>query len=155
MLTGSWRPVLDEYAVIGTFLWRCDGCHIAGVIPVRQRFGALSSLKGRAYDRFPACVTRRHSRLSPKMAGQVALIGKTGRQGYLGQRKLRLFQHLLDMVQPPAQQIAVRWHPYGLVKGARKMIPGKPGHGGERIEADSTVKVSFDVIAESTRESWG
>lgn len=141
--------------MVGTFLWDCGWrLHDQRDSSSTETCG-LSSLKGRTYYRFPAGVTRRHPRLAAKMAGQVALVAKTGRQGDLGQRQLRLSQHLLDVIQPAAQKIAVRWHPHGLVEGARKMVPRKPGHGGERIEADSPVKIRFDVIADATRERWG
>jgi hypothetical protein len=80
----------------------------------------------------------------------VALIRKTRCQRYLGQGQLRLSQQLLDMIQPPAQQITVRRLPNGLVESARKMISGKSGHGSERIEANSLVKMRFDVIANAT-----
>jgi hypothetical protein len=84
------------------------------------------------------------------MSRQVALVRKTGRQRYLRQGQLRLSQQLLNMIQPPPQKITVRRLPNRLVKGARKMIPGKSGHGSERIEANSLVKMRFDVIADAT-----
>jgi hypothetical protein len=58
------------------------------------------------------------------------------------------------MIQSPAQQIAVRRLPYRLVEGARKMVPGKSGHGSQRIEANFLVKMRFDVITNATCQSW-
>jgi len=83
----------------------------------------------------------------------MALIGKAGRQGDLGQRQLGISQQLLDMIQPPAQQVTVRRHSYGLVEGAREMISRESCHGREGIEADLLVKMRFDVIANAAREA--
>jgi hypothetical protein len=74
------------------------------------------------------------------MSRQVALVRKSGRQSYLRQRQLRLSQQLLDVIQPSAQQIAVRRLPYRLVECSRKMVPRKSGHGRQRIETNFLVK---------------
>src|ERR1700730_11957368 len=95
----------------------------------------------------PAGQTGGHSSPPPEVPGEMALVGKSGCECDLGQRKLRLTKHSLDAFEPPAQNITVRRRPDGLVKGACEMMSGEPGQSSQILETYFLVQVRFNVLA--------
>ena len=82
------------------------------------------------------------------MPRQVALIGKSGGEGYLRQRHLGLTEHPLNLLQASIQKITVRWHSDGLVERASEMMRGQPGESRQIVEAQFLVQVRVNVLAD-------
>src|SRR5215470_5666639 len=58
------------------------------------------------------------------------------------------------MLEAPAEQIAMRGQSHGLLEGARKMVRGKSGEGGQGVEADLLVEMGLDEFADGVLHGW-
>jgi hypothetical protein len=56
------------------------------------------------------------------VAVEVALVGKADGEGDVGQRELRVAEHLLDVLEAAAKQIPVRRNAERLLEGAGEMV---------------------------------
>src|SRR4029077_2115274 len=66
----------------------------------------------------------------------------------VGERKLGVAEHLLDVLKAAAEEIAVRREAGVLLEGASEMVRRKAGHGGQGIEADFFADVRLDEVAD-------
>ena len=83
------------------------------------------------------------------MAIKVALVGEAGGEGDVRERELRVAEHLLDMLEPAAKEIAVRRNAERLLESAGEVVRGETGDGREGVEADLFADVRFDEIADA------
>jgi hypothetical protein len=86
------------------------------------------------------------------MPGQMALIGKSGRNRYFRKRESGFAQHSLGALQTPAQKVTVGRHPHRLVEAAREMMRGEPCHGSQCIEAYFLFQMRLYILADALRD---
>jgi len=83
------------------------------------------------------------------VAVEVALVGEANGEGDVGERELRVAEHLFDVLESAAEKIAMRGYAKRLLEGAGEMVGGEAGHGGECVEADLFADVRLDEIADA------
>ena len=88
------------------------------------------------------------------MAIEVALVGEADGERDVGERELRVAEHLLDALEAAAQQIPVRWRSNRLLERAREMVWGKTGHRRQGIQADLFADVRLDEFANAIFQRW-
>ena len=81
------------------------------------------------------------------MAVEVALVGEADGEGDVGQRELRVAEHLLDVLEAAAEQIPVWRHSYRLLEGAGEMVLGEAGDCGQGVEANLLADVGLNEFA--------
>ena len=63
-----------------------------------------------------------HAGEAAEVAVEVALVGEADGQGNVGQRELRVAEHLLDVLEAATEEIPVRRHAERLLEGAGEMV---------------------------------
>jgi hypothetical protein len=90
-----------------------------------------------------------HAGEAAEVSVEVALVGETDGEGDMGQRKLRVAEHLLDVLEAAAKEIPVGRHANRLLEGAGEMVRRESCHGGQSAEADLLTDVRLDEIADA------
>jgi len=92
---------------------------------------------------------RGHSGEAAEVTIEVALVGEADGESDVGERELGVAEHLLDVLEAAAEEIAVRRHADGLLEGAGEMVRRKAGHGGQGLEADFLADVRLNEVADA------
>src|SRR5437899_2688106 len=129
----------------------------------RERLGRIwsylyvlaPSLEGRVLAVEAAGEAGGHAGEAAEVAVEVALVGKADGESEVGERKLGIAKHLLDMFQAAPEQVTVRRDAERLLKSAGKMVRREACHRGQGVETDLFADVRLDEIADTVLHGRG